>query len=99
VRHLFDGIVVRVRALLPSPLNARSDEERTRAMLALEDWFGGEFSLGILCGTVLQIAAHEPQADGLSVNEATWAARCDLGKSPCFARTCGQCNRGRCSIS
>ena len=43
--------------------------------------------------------ADERQADGLSEDQARWAARRDLGNVRCCGKTRGRCGRGCCSSS
>lgn len=58
MRHLFAAIedyLERSRNT-PSPLNARSQEEHRQAMAALEGLIEEEFSVSVLCGSVIVIA-------------------------------------------
>lgn len=59
MRHLFAGInsYLEQYRRIHWPSEARNQEELAQGMKDLEAWFGGQFSLSVLCGAVLQIAA------------------------------------------
>jgi hypothetical protein len=60
VRYLFDGIGSYIDRFkrLRWPSQARTKDELAESMKELESWMAGEFSLAVLCGSVLQLAAQ-----------------------------------------
>lgn len=60
MRHTFEGVegyLDRYRHIR-WPSKGRTPEELADGMRDLEEWFAGEFSLAVLCGAILQIAAQ-----------------------------------------
>jgi hypothetical protein len=60
VRHLFDGIGTYLERYhrIHWPSQAKDRAELELGMKELAEWFAGQFSLSVLCGAVLQIAAQ-----------------------------------------
>src|SRR5262245_34445686 len=59
-RHSFNGIGNYLERFphIHSSTEARTQEELALDMKELEDWSAGQFSLGVLCGGILQLAAQ-----------------------------------------
>lgn len=87
MRHLFDGIETYLEKFrrIHWPSEAKSREELDQGMRELEEWFGGQFSLSVLCGAALQIAA---QGIGVCSRNSTIPASCSSFAFPEHARFC-----------
>lgn len=87
MRHLFDGInsYLEQYRRIHWPSEARTREELQQGMQELEEWFAGQFSLAVLCGSVLHIAA---QALTACSSNSTIPSTCSPFASTEMARYC-----------